>query len=73
MDDRQHHVWAAVFASQTLPAAEAAAKADEVVKKLRELDIEKTQATELWELAARAGAFIEKADFDVWYRVSSVF
>jgi len=73
MDYREQHVWAAVFASQTAPAMKAAAKADEVVKNLRELNIENTPATEIWQVAAKAGAFVEKADFDAWYRVSSLF
>ena len=60
MGDREQQVWASVFASQTSTTEVAARKADEVVKSLKEFNIDRRPSLELWEVAALAGFLLKR-------------
>jgi hypothetical protein len=70
MSSLEKTVWAVTFALVRQPGADAVKAADEAVRKMQASMEQRSRRLEPEHEAVRAGFPIDRADFDVWYRIS---
>lgn len=69
MSEREQMVWAAVYAQTCGDPGTVAHSADQALHALRSLAIDE-QIEEPETALAQAGLFVERAEFDPWYRLA---